>query len=191
MAVSHDQIKELLGQGLAAEVVASAVGCTASYISQLLSDEEFSADVARLKIESLAKHNRTDNKLATLEETLLDNLIDDVVSKRIYKPHDVLKTFAVINAAKRRGASSTNSSNAPSGGVVQLTIPVHIVQQFTMDSRKEVVAVGEKSMVTIAPEKLLGMLKAEAGSEIDTTTYTKLLGRMPSAVTINRDGKVE
>lgn len=188
MAVNQDKIKELLGQGLANEVVAAAVGCTPSYISQLLADDAFASDVMQMRVENLARHNRKDNKLDQIEEQLIDHLAEDVTSRRIYKPHDVLKAFAVINAAKRRGASNTSGAN-PQGGIVNLTMPTVVIQQFVTNAQKEVVAVGDKSLNTITPERLLGMLK-DGTSEADRATYQRLLSRMPSAVTIDRDGKV-
>lgn len=187
MAVSQDQIKKLLGYGLANEVVASTVGCTPSYISQLLADQEFSEEVTKLRIAHLAQHSENDDKLTRMETKLLDNLETAIDNKLIYKPHDVLKVFQVINAAKRRGASSS-SNNAPPGGIVQLTVPVHIVQQFVTNGQKEVVEVAGQSLVTISPEKLLGMVKERAG-EANTAKYQRILDRMPSAVTIDRDGK--
>lgn len=190
MAISLDQIKQLLGQGLANEVVAGAVGCTPSYISQLLADEEFAGEVTKLKVENLARQNRTDDKLARIEEKLIDNLEQAVDTKAIYKPQDVLRAFQVINASKRRGAANQHNNGSPQGGVVSLTIPVTVVQQFVTNSNKEVVAVAEQSLVTIAPEKLLGMLKEQNPNEVNTATYDKLLGRMPSAVTLDRDGKI-
>jgi hypothetical protein len=41
MAVDNEKIKELLGSGLSNDVVASAVGCDPSYVSQLMSNETF------------------------------------------------------------------------------------------------------------------------------------------------------
>lgn len=188
MAISQDKIKELLGQGLANEVVAGAVGCSPSYISQLLADEEFSAEVTKLRVEHLAKHNRKDNKLDNIEELLIDNLMAAVTNRQIYKPQDVLRTFQVINAARRRGASATNTA-APQGGIVNLTMPQVVIQQFITNGSKEVVSVGNKSLNTISPEKLLGMLK-DGTSEANKADYQRLLSRMPSAVTIDRDGNV-
>ena len=94
----------LLGQGLGAEIVASAVGVTVSRISQLLSDPEFSAQVAHLRYENLAKHNQRDNKYDVMEDDLLDKMKDLI--PMMYKPFEVLKAIQIINQAKRRGASA-------------------------------------------------------------------------------------
>lgn len=187
MAVSQDQIKKLLGYGLANEVVASTVGCTPAYISQLLADPEFSEEVTRLRIESLAKHSENDDKLTRIETKLLDNLEYAVDTKAIFKPQDTLRAFQVINAARRRGAGAP-AANSPQGGIVNLTIPVAIQQKFIMDGKKEVVEVAGKSLVTITPDKLLTMLK-EGSNEVDQTAYTRILNRMPQSVALDRDGK--
>lgn len=190
MAVNPEQVKSLLGQGLANEVVASAVGCSPSYISQLLADEQFSADVTKLRVESLAKHNARDNKLDDIEDKLISNLAEAVEQRQIYKPHEVLNCFRIINAAKRRGTAAGLDSQKLQGVVVNLTIPVAIAQKFVTNSVGEVVEVDGKSLVTIAPERLLQDLKAHAANEAHVKEYTKILGKMPGAIQqYDRDGK--
>ncbi len=45
--LNQERALEFLGQGLGPEVVASALGVTVSYISQLISDENFAASAAK------------------------------------------------------------------------------------------------------------------------------------------------
>jgi hypothetical protein len=52
----------LLGQGIEPGIVANSLGVDPSRISQLLSDENFAAQVAELRFENLAKHSMRDNK---------------------------------------------------------------------------------------------------------------------------------
>ena len=56
------------------EQTASAVGLSVSRISQLLSDPEFSAQVAELRFNNLQKHNERDSAYDTMEEKLLKKL---------------------------------------------------------------------------------------------------------------------
>ena len=52
----EDKIIELLGRGYSQTVVASAVGCDDSYISQLMAKEEVRNQVATLRLQHVAVH---------------------------------------------------------------------------------------------------------------------------------------
>lgn len=187
MPISRDQIRDLLGQGLANEVVAAAVGCSASYITQLLADEEFNAEVTALRVTKLSRENKRDDRLGDLEDKLIDNLEMAINNRMIHKPHDVLRSFQVINNAKRRGVTGGIGDQRLNGGVVNLTLPVVVVNSVTVktNSTNEVIEIDGKSLLTIAPEKLVAQLKEQTGNETQQATYQKLLGRMPSAIDRN------
>ena len=67
----EERALHLLGSGVPADSVASALGVTPSRISQLLAEDSFSKKVAALRYDSLQKHNRRDGKYDSLEDTLL------------------------------------------------------------------------------------------------------------------------
>src|SRR3989442_56905 len=102
-SATESRALSLLGQGLGPEIVAAAVGASVSRISQLLSAPEFSAQVAELRYENLAKHNTRDNAYDSLEDTLIEKLKDCL--PYMMRPMEILKAIQVINAAKRRGSS--------------------------------------------------------------------------------------
>jgi len=154
----------LLGQGLGAEIVASAVGVTVSRISQLLSDPNFSAQVAQLRYENLAKHNQRDNKYDAMEDELLDRMKDLI--PMMFKPFEVLKAIQIINQAKRRGASAPDAIVAQQT-VVQLVMPTQIFNNFTkqdiqVNINNQVVQAGTQKLITVqsaSMEKLLATSK--------------------------------
>jgi hypothetical protein len=117
---TEDRALTLLGQGLGAEVVASAIGVSQSRISQLLSDPEFSARVAELRFSALSKHNERDNAYDDMEEQLQRKMKDLIPF--MMKPLEVLRAISVINAAKRRGISSPEQIHGQQN-VVQLVMP--------------------------------------------------------------------
>lgn len=176
MAVSQQQIKELLGTGLSNEVVATAVGCDPSYISQLLSDEDFSTEVANLRMKNLISANSRDRKLDDLEDKLLDKLIDTV--DFIHKPGDQLRALAVVNAAKRRGTSSVEQT-VVQNTIVNLQIPTQIVQKFVTNAQGEVIEVAGQTMVTMNSGSLLRELAAEKSD--DGEKYRQVLSRLPGS----------
>lgn len=148
----------LLGQGLGPEVVAAAVGVSASRISQLLSDPAFAAQVAELRYNNLAKHNDRDNKYDILEDTLVKKLEDCLPF--MMRPMEILKSIQVINAAKRRGSSAPEAITAQQT-VVQLVIPTQIIQSFTTNINNQVIKAGEQDLVTIQSNAMSKMLGAK------------------------------
>lgn len=152
MNSTEERALTLLGSGIAGEAVASALGVTASYISQLLSDEEFSEQVTALRYENLQKHNHRDNTYDTLEDKLLVKLENSL--PLMYKPAEVLKAIQIVNGAKRRGQSApdqvTNQQN-----IVNLVLPTVILEKFATNLNNQVVRVGKQELLTLPSNQLL------------------------------------
>ena len=74
------------------------------------------------------------------------------------RPMELLKSFQVINLAKRRGQSAPESLTSKQT-VVQLNIPSIILQRFTSNIHNQVVQVGEQSLITIQSGQLLKTLE--------------------------------
>ena len=159
MAASHDKIRELLGNGLSNEVVASAVGVTPSYISQLMSQEDFSNQVVALRTQALTAATTRDRSWDTIEEKLLDKLGDVVDSGMIFKSQDLLRALVVANNAKRRGSTSAEAMVA-NKTVVTLNMPTQIVNIYTKNSQGEVIEVRtpdgrDQSLTTMSAATLM------------------------------------
>src|SRR5882672_10943954 len=71
---NRERVLKLLGQGVEQEVVATAVGVSPSYISQLLADPEFASAVAELRLLNLEAASDRDSKYEALEDKLLKKL---------------------------------------------------------------------------------------------------------------------
>jgi type I site-specific restriction endonuclease len=145
----------LLGQGLGPEVVAAAIGVSTGRISQLLSDPAFSAQVAELRYENLAKHNTRDSAYDSMEDTLLEKLKDCLPF--MMRPMEILKSIQVINQAKRRGASAPESIISQQT-VVQLLMPTQILQQFTTNINNQVIKTGDQDLVTVQSASMNSLL---------------------------------
>jgi len=178
MAISKDQIRDLLGSGLSNDIVATAVGCDPSYISQLLSDPEFADAVTTLRMQSLTAANKRDATVDGIEDKILKRLDDAVSSNLIYKPQDLLRAFQVVNAAKRRGVPAHENVTI-NNKIVNLNIPTKVIQNFTIDARGEVVEVEGQTMVTMPAHQLLNSLASEKGNDGDK--YRKVAAYLPGA----------
>lgn len=151
----------LLGQGVATEMVAAAIGVSVSRISQLISDPEFSRRIAELRFSSLAKHNERDEKYDSLEDTLINKLEHHL--PMMYKTSEILNAIKVVNAARRRGVTSPEVL-AGQKEVVNLTMPVTVMQQFNqtfqVDSRNQVIKAGSQELVTIQSARMNSILQS-------------------------------
>lgn len=143
---TEEKALNLLGLGYGPEVVATAVGVSTSRISQLLSDENFAADVAELRFTNLKKHNELDSKYDSMEDELVDKLKDLI--PLMMRPLEVLKAISVINAAKRRGQSAPEQITHQNQ-VINLIMPIKIVQKFTTNINNQVIQAGTQELLTV------------------------------------------
>lgn len=162
--LDQDRILELLGSGLAPGIVATTVGCEASFISQLMSQEEFAAKVVEKRSASLLAATARDRKADTLEDTLLDRLTEAVQTREIYKPREVLQAYNIVSRAPRRG-NPADAGVVINNNVVQLTLPVVVVRNFTKNNEGEVIEVEGQTMQTMPAASLLKHLAGTKGDE--------------------------
>ena len=172
-----EKIKNLLGSGLSNEIVASTIGCHPSYISQLMSDENFYSAVIEKRTQTLASHTIRDRNLDGIEDKLIAKLSELIESNMVYKPQDLLRMFAVINAAKRRGVG-VQDSTVVNNTVVNLQISRTVKTKFTTNAQNEVVEIEGKSMVTMPAAQLLGKLAASAKGD-NATKYIEAARFIP------------
>lgn len=181
MAISTDQIQELLGQGLSNEVVATAVGCTTSYITQLMSEDTFLQVVIGLRAKNLQANTKRDRSIDSLEDKLIEKF--EGMIPYITKPMEILAAMRTTNAMVRRGVSATDST-VINQTVVNLTMPTNIMQNFVKNSQGEVVEVAGKTLVTMPAHQLLRNLEHKAKEDSDDKTlerYRKVGKSLPNA----------
>lgn len=142
----------LLGKGIPPSAVAAALGVDPSRITQLLSDDTFAAQVIEAKFESLSKHATRDLTIDAIEDSLLEKLKDTL--PYMTRPMEILKSFSVINAAKRRALGHSEQVTQQQT-IVQLNIPSIVVQKFSQNIHNQVVSIGDQSLVTIQSSQLL------------------------------------
>lgn len=170
-----ERIKELLGSGLSNEVVATAVGCDSSYISQLLSDELFANEVSALRMNSLTEHNTRDKRLNGLEDSVIEKLEEAI--HWLTKPMDMLRALNVINAAKRRGVPA-HEALVINNNIVNLTLPPVILNKFVTTPLGEVIEVEGQTLVTMPAHNLLKRLQESRNDKKDV--YEQVANHIPA-----------
>jgi hypothetical protein len=155
LSQTEERALALLGQSIAPGIVAEAVGVSESRISQLLSDPYFSARVADLRYLNLAKHSERDAKYDDTEDTLLQKLQDCLCY--MVKPMEILAAIRVINQAKRRNTAPVGASNTKAE-VINLTMPVQIIQQYRVNGNNQVIQAGQQELITIQSAQMKTLL---------------------------------
>lgn len=153
---TEERALKLLGSGLGPEVVANALGISASRVSQLLSDPDFAAQVEEARFNTLQSHNERDNKYDDLEDKLLSQMKQSV--PLMVRPLEIARALQIINNAKRRGSSAPEQITQQNN-VVQLVMPTQIVNNFTTNINNQVVTAGAQELVTMQSGALLKRLE--------------------------------
>lgn len=179
-STTEERAMALLGQGVPPTAVANALGVDISRISQLLADPEFATSVIDKKFESLSKHNERDSAIDGLEDKLVKKLEDTMAF--MTRPMEILKSFQVINAAKRRGQSAPEDLTAKQT-IIQLNIPQIILDRFQTNIHNQVVQVGTQSLLTIPSGQMLKQLEAANVETISTKIHDSNPSRAESTTT--------
>ena len=173
-ASTESRALALLGSGVSPSIVAASLGVSESRISQLLSDDAFASQVATLRYEALAKHNARDTGYDSLEDELLEKMRDCI--PLMHRSMEILKAISIINAAKRRG-SSTPESITEKQQIIQLQIPIQIINKFSTN------LAGQVTTITTSDAKEQSLLTIQSGS-LDSLIKEK----RNAAMLTNREG---
>lgn len=160
----RDRILELLGSGLANGIVASTIGCDPAIITNLMAEEEFSSKVVELRSKSLLAATKRDRSIDEIEEDLIEILGEQVKTRQIYKPREVLQAFSVLNRAQRRG-NPAEAGVTINNNIVQLVLPTSVTQGFTKNIQGEVIEVEGQSLQTMPAQSLLKHLASTKGDQ--------------------------
>lgn len=171
----EDRALQLLGQGIPAATVAATCGVTEGRISQLLSDENFSAQVSQLRYESLQRNNERDLETDKLEDKLLKKF-DDLLPL-MTRPMEVARAFQIVNQAKRRGTSSADAI-LQKQTVIQLSMPTQIIERFQVNQQNHVIQAGDQTLLTLQSGSLLNKIKKGDIDALSLPTETRQAGEV-------------
>lgn len=146
----EQRVLDLLSSGVTPSQCASALGISESRVSQLLSVESFAQALAANRFESLKKHNARDSDYDEMEDKLIKQF--KAALPMIMDPMKMVRALQLVNQMKRRGSSSVDAI-VQKQTVIQLQMPVVLVNRFKVNGNNQVISVGAgqeaKEMVTI------------------------------------------
>lgn len=152
----------MLGNGLEPGVVASAIGVTPAYISQLLAEPAFALAVSEKRTMELTQAKSIDEKWDLFEEALLAKLQDLV--PYFSSPKQILEALRVANSAKRKTALNTNPNGNGAGKTyVQINMPRIIINKYKINMAGGMVEVEGRSLQPMPSAELIKTLKDRNG----------------------------
>ena len=168
-----DKIIEMLGSGIPATQVASAVGCDDSYISQLLSIPENYERVVQLKAEHFSSYLAQDQRADDLEAQALERV--GQLIPFITRPAEAVRVYGVLNAAKRRTVDAASAAQAVAQ-TVSLELPAAARVRFTLTADRQVIEIEGRSMTTMPAKSIAAQLEQRNASRLlRASVPTKLM----------------
>jgi transcriptional regulator with XRE-family HTH domain len=171
MAVK-ESAQELLALGLAPSQVANTLGVTESYISQLMANEDFAAEVQAHRVEASQKNLKYDARLNKIEEGFLNRIEEKLPMANLGQS---LQAFRVLNNAKRRKESEQTQHGSQISQVVHITLPATMIPQFIKNANNEIIEVEGQTMISATPKGLENILAKRTQAALPAPTNEEVL----------------
>lgn len=160
-----DQILHLLAGGLKTSEIATACGCSDSYVSQLRQTHE--EQISAIKLANSEKQNakaqkqeddfRFDTLLERAEQLALERIERNLPMANFGQS---MAAFRILNSARRRNdvnVVTTETVNV----TVNLTLPQNTVPQYVTNQKNEIIEVEGKTMLSATMAQLPALTKRQ------------------------------
>ena len=156
----QEKIIELLGRGITPTQVASAVGCDASYVSQIAAA---AADrIVALRADHFSRFSDQDATLDAAEADALAKVAHLV--QYITRPGEAINAYKVLNMARRR-TSGPAQTEAPTQTLI-LDLPEASRVRFTVSADRQVIEIEGRSLTTMPAKTLASRLEARNAARL-------------------------
>ncbi|MGE4259169.1 MAG: hypothetical protein AB7F19_07495 [Candidatus Babeliales bacterium] len=155
---TKDRIKSYLGSGLKPAQICSIIGCTPSYVSQLLKDEEFKAEVEALRdAGAVPEDERLDKKYVSVEHRLVERIHEEAEHADIGQLARALDSVVKAQDMKHTRKNPVAAAGAMVNvNLVSLTLPAHAIPtaqpSVVLNEKHEVVAIDNKPMAPMSSD---------------------------------------
>lgn len=152
----EDKILNYLANGLAASQVATLVGCSPAYISQLMSKDEFKARLKQSIIDNpTAPDDKLDDKYTAVETALLNSVEQAIPGAELPAITMALKTIAGIRHDRHMKKNPLLTAPSMNIQYVQLTMPNHVVRSnpiISLNEKSEIIAIDNQPMAPLSSD---------------------------------------
>ena len=157
-----DQILHLLASGLKTSEIATACGCSDSYVSQLKQTHEeqlalIKAEKQNAKVQKQEDDFRFDTLLERAEQLALERIERNLPMANFGQS---MAAFRILNTARRRNDVNV-VSNETVNVTVNLTLPQNTVPQYVTNQKNEIIEVEGKTMLSATMAQLPALTKRQ------------------------------
>lgn len=157
-----DRIKAYLANGLKPSEIATILGVSPAYISQLLKDPDFKASVEAAMLDNAAPADeRLDVKYESLEHTILSQMQSQVVGAEL--PH-LTRALEAVTKARELKSKAKNPATPTTlvQQVVNISVPAHVLQvpQLQLNEKSEVIAIDDRPMASMTSDGVKNLFKS-------------------------------
>lgn len=171
--VDKDKAKNLLSGGVEYSLAAKILGCDVSYLSHLMADPEFAAEVTARQVANAGDQVQITRKVTELQLKALEKIERLLPFESDLS--EIRQCFKVLNSATLR-TPDVNPDAGKDQQVVTLRLPQAIALNFKVDINNEVIQAGEQALVTM-PSQMLLQMAMEKG-HANGQALEKLAGRL-------------
>lgn len=193
--MNRKKIATYLAQGLPAASIASIMGCSPGYLSQIVKEESFQLLLteARLEIETESDEEKPLNrKYDAVEHALLNRVLEMAPVEELRNVVGALRVVAERQENMRKRINPVPLPNSPINTIhqtfIQLNIPRHALPEIHMSPIKEVTAIGNQSLAPMSAtgvKNLFNALKQE--EQNNSIPEIPALSDSSSSTTISED----
>lgn len=187
----QERIIGFLAQGLKAAQVASIVGCTPAYISQLCAPdgpegfkEGLQEKVKELTASGDIEENTVSSKYLSMEHRLLKTIEDRLGEAEFPALVNALKV--VGERQEKRAARKAGLSIAQQGTLVQnivnITVPAHALPEFRMNTNLEVTAIGDRIMAPMSSDAVRQLFKSRKLPAMEEAIISRAIEHEQTAI---------
>jgi len=152
----RNKILSYLANGLSASQVATLVGCSPSYISQLLSQEDFKAELKALIIDNPTPvDDKLEDKYSAVEHALVNAVQDAIPGAELPAISRALETVAKIRHDRYLRKNPIAAPTINNVNVVQLTLPSYALAkapEIVLNEKSEIISIDNKPMAPLSSE---------------------------------------
>jgi hypothetical protein len=159
-----DKILNYLANGLTASQVATLVGCSPGYISQLLATPEFKTELkARILDNPVTPDDKLDDKYTAAEHSLISAVVEAIPGAELPAISRALETVAKIRHDRYMRKNPATAAPLVNMQFVQLTMPTHILKHspiINLNEKSEIVAIDNKPMAPLSSDGVRNLFEA-------------------------------
>ena len=172
--LDQKRIAKFLATGLKPAQVASIIGCTPGYISQLEKDEKFNQllleEKDSLPAEAASEEALLENKYTALEYKILNKIEDSLPMAEFRDSLAALKIVGERQEAKAKRKILARLPQHPNGPNIQiavLTMPSHAIPTYQVNERNQIISIGDRPMTPLSSEQVKSLFNRMKNGDTD------------------------